>query len=181
MLLTIPREIIEAARSGERERMECLLRALWPHAYRIARSIVQDDLLAEDAAQEACALIYRELSRLRSADAFRVWVYRIVAREALRLAKRDIAHHSIAEKEPSAPDVDARLDLLHAIATLPPPLRAAVVLHYYADLSSNEIGRVLRIPAATVRFRLAKARRRLLDALGSEAPLTTALEFCHEQ
>ena len=181
MLLTIPNEVIEAARNGESERMECLLRALWPHAYRIARSIVQDDLLAEDAAQEACAVIYREISRLRSADAFRVWVYRIVAREALRLAKRDASHRSIAKDQRSAPDVETRLDVLQAVAALPPALRAAVVLHYYADLSSTEIGNVLRIPAATVRFRLAQARRRLSDILASDTSLATALELCHEQ
>jgi len=181
MLFALPREIIEAARNGESERMDCLLRALWPHAYRIARSIVQDDLLAEDAAQEACAVIYRELPRLRSADAFRVWGYRIVAREALRLAKRDAVYRRIAEDEHSAPDVDARLDVLRAIAALPPQLRAAIVLHYYADLTSREIGCALRIPAATVRFRLAKARKQLSALLGSGAPLAAALEFCHEQ
>lgn len=80
MRLTVAPEVIEAARNVNGDGMERLLQTLWPHAYRIARSITQDDALAEDSAQEACAIIYREIASLRSTDAFRTWAYRIVAR-----------------------------------------------------------------------------------------------------
>lgn len=74
MQLNPPPDLIEAAREGSKDAMERLLETLWPHAYRIARSIVQQDALAEDAAQEACAGIYRDLPQLRSTNAFRAWV-----------------------------------------------------------------------------------------------------------
>jgi RNA polymerase sigma-70 factor (ECF subfamily) len=178
MRLTIPPELIEAARSGQGDGMERLLRTLWPHAYRIARSIVQHDAMAEDAAQEACAIIYREIANLRSCDAFRVWVYRIVAREAVRIAGRHESPAFAAEKR--EPDIDARLDVLQALASLSPALRAVVVLHYYAGLSSSEVGYALSVPAPTVRFRLAAARRRLSQLLGPEAAAPTGPEVCHE-
>ncbi|HEY9181108.1 MAG TPA: RNA polymerase sigma factor [Candidatus Baltobacteraceae bacterium] len=164
MRLIVSPELIEAARAGQGDGMEHLLETLWPHAYRIARSIIQSDALAEDAAQEACAIIYREIASLRSGDAFRAWAYRIVVREALRVAKR---HAPIADAAGTVTetDVDLRLDVLRALAVLSPDLRAVVVLHYYGNLSSSEIGSILRLPSPTVRFRLMRARQQLKHIL----------------
>ncbi len=173
MRLTVPPELVEAAKSGQGNGMERLLEALWPHAYRIARSVVQNDALAEDAAQEACAIIYREIAQLRSADAFRAWAYRIVVREALRVAER---RASIAGGTGSATEtnVDVRLDVLRALAALSPELRAVVVLHYYGDLSSSEIGGILRVPSPTVRFRLTRARQQLKKILSPDSSFLAA-------
>lgn len=175
MRLAIAPGLIEAARDPIGDGMERLLQALWPHAFRIARSIVRNDGLAEDAAQEACALIYRQIAQLRDADAFLVWAYRIVTREALRAAKRSIPTAYAAEATYEA-NVDMRIDVLRALDQLPPDLRAAIVLRYYAELNSSEIGNVLGVPSATVRFRLARARRRLKYILSSESSLAMAAE-----
>lgn len=175
MQLAISPELVKAARDPDGSGMERLLQVLWPHAFRIARSIVHDHALAEDAAQEACAVIYRQLSQLRSESAFRVWAYRIVAREALRAAKGN----TTAGVEPEATDdadVDERMDVLRALSKLSPDLRAAIVLHYYAELNSGEIGRALGIPSPTVRFRLSRARRQLKCILSSEHALGTLAE-----
>ena len=177
MRLTVAPELIDAARAGQGDAMERLLETLWPHAYRIARSIVHSDSLAEDAAQEACAIMYRGLHRLRSANAFRVWAYRIVAREAVRVAKR-YAPESLPVDATVQPDLDIRVDTLRALSFLSPDLRAVVVLHYYAEMTSAEIAHALRIPSATVRFRLANARTRLAPLLDSAERFSAAPEVC---
>ena len=164
MRLLVPPDIIEAARDAQAPAVEELLRLVWPHAYRIARSIVADDALAQDAAQEASAIIYRDIPRLRSVDAFRAWVYRIATREAVRVAKRHARYVSQPLPEPAA-DLEARLDILRSLGLLSVDLRVAVVLHYYAHLNSAEIGAALGVPSATVRFRLALARKRLQTLL----------------
>ncbi len=175
MRLTVPPDLVDAARGGERGAIEKLLEALWPHAYRIARSIVQDDALAEDAAQEACAILYRRIAGLCSNEAFRAWAYRIVVREAVRAAKRAAA--SAVPRMPARTaetDVETRIDVLHALNALAPDLRAVVVLHYYAELSSGEIGAFLGIPSPTIRFRLARARQQLKQILSPEQIFLTA-------
>jgi RNA polymerase sigma-70 factor (ECF subfamily) len=164
MRLVVPPEIIEAARDAQATAVEDLLRLVWPHAYRIARSIIADDTLAQDAAQETCAIIYRDIRGLRSIDAFRAWVYRIAAREAVRMAKHHAQHPSQFLSEPPI-DIDGRLDILRALGHLSVDLRVAVVLRYYAHLNSAEIGAALGVPSATVRFRLALARKRLQKLL----------------
>lgn len=52
-----------------------------------------------------------------------------------------------------------------ALRRLPADLRNLVVLRYYCDLNSTDIGQILGLPAATVRGQLSLARRRLALAL----------------
>ncbi|HKU81431.1 MAG TPA: sigma-70 family RNA polymerase sigma factor [Candidatus Tumulicola sp.] len=163
--MTLEYELIDLARAGSRDAIESLIAGVWPHAYRIARGVLHDPALAEDAAQEACAIVYREISKLRSATAFGVWFYRIVVRETLAVRRPDAALPAgvlpecvdRAETDRSV----ARLDVLRALASLAPHLRVAVVLRFYAGLNSREIARVLRVPDGTIRFRLMVARRKL--------------------
>lgn len=169
MRLAISSELVERARNGEAAAIDSLLGALWPHLYRIARSILRDEALAQDAAQEACAHIYLSLPKLRNAHAFQAWFYRIISREAIRVAKRDTGFPTL-ELSPSTAvtDSDVHLDVVRALGFLPLDLRVAVLLYYYAGLNSSEIGAALRIPNATVRFRLGRARRRLQEILQPE-------------
>ncbi len=168
----IPVATIEAARDGRAEAAERLIAAAWPHAFRIAYSIVHERALAEDAAQEACAIVYRRIDRLREAAAFRVWFYRIVVREAMRTARYRL--HAAAElpeyADASLGDANLRIDVLRALAKLSPAERATTVLHYYAALNSREIAAVMRIPDGSVRYYLMRARRSLERLLGDHRP-----------
>src|SRR6185437_10237666 len=84
-------DLVDLARTGSRGAIEALIEHVWPHAYRIALGVLHDRSLAEDAAQEACAIVYREIRKLRSVQAFGVWFYRIVVRETLSVRHADIA------------------------------------------------------------------------------------------
>jgi RNA polymerase sigma-70 factor (ECF subfamily) len=175
----VPGDLIEAARTGEPGAADRLLAHAWPHAFRIARSILHDEGLAEDAAQEACAIVSCNVTRLRSAFAFRVWFYRIAVREAMRLDRKR-ALLSIFTFEPVA-EADLgesieRLDVQRALARLSRTQRAAIVLHYYAEMNSREIAAVMRVPDSTVRFHLASARRKLEDLLGDRRMPARLLE-----
>jgi len=169
-----PEQLIDRAISGSVEALERLLEAIWPDAYRIAYSIVRERAAAEDAAQEACAIVYRKIATLRSAAAFRVWLYRIVTREALRQPQRS-AQQSFEAPQQNTPDRESRLDVGRALDSLSPDLRAVVILHYYAELTSKEIAAILSIPAPTVRFRLMLARGRLRPLLEERAERKTPI------
>ncbi len=175
----VPGDIIEAARLGKPGAADRLLAQAWPHAFRIARSILRDEGLAEDAAQEACAIVYCTVTRLRSAFAFRVWFYRIVVREAMRLdRKRALAaaftYEPVAGADPS--DSIERLDVHRALGRLSRAQRATVVLHYYAEMNSRQIATVLGVPDSTVRFHLVTARRKLEALLGDRRMPARLLE-----
>jgi RNA polymerase sigma factor (sigma-70 family) len=62
-------------------------------------------------------------------------------------------------------DSDSRVALLDGIDRLPPRMRAAVVLRYYADLSVDECARALGKSPNTVKAQLQEALDRLRSAL----------------
>lgn len=172
-----------AASNGREQEYEALVRALWPNAYRIAWSILGERCAAEDAAQSACAAICAKLQNLSDMRAFAGWAYRIIvshardhARARSRLRRRETIGYETASGISTRGDPSARLDLEAGIAMLPESLRLVLELHYFAGLTSAEVGRALGVPAATVRFRLMTARHRLRPLLCDSTAPSTAPE-----
>jgi len=172
--MEVPSDCVIAARSGDPAALADLLRAVWPHAYRMARTIVEDHATAEDVAQEACAQVLDALDRLRDPERFVPWCFRIVVNAAsgrLRTARRD-RRLELAVEAPEPLSPDERLDIRRAIDTLDRASRVAIVLRYYHDLSSAEIARITQSTPVTVRWRLMRAHRRLralLDICSADA------------
>jgi RNA polymerase sigma-70 factor (ECF subfamily) len=164
----VPTELIEAARAGGSDELELLLRTVWPDAYRLARAIIGDDQPAQDAAQDACIIVYRSIGSLRSSAAFRIWFSRIVVREAAGVKRRRLRSEPVVEAA-LANDPSTMIDVWSALLRLTQKLREVVVLRYFEDLTSREIAEVLGIPDGTVRFRLMVARQRLRPLLDDDA------------
>jgi DNA-directed RNA polymerase specialized sigma24 family protein len=59
-------------------------------------------------------------------------------------------------------------DLLGALRELSPSQRAAVYLHYQADLSVRDVAHVMGSTSAAVKVHLMRGRRRLAQLLGTE-------------
>jgi RNA polymerase sigma factor (sigma-70 family) len=66
---------------------------------------------------------------------------------------------------PGGADATETVELLSALATLPPKQRAALVLHYYGGYKTREIGLIVGSSPATVRVHLSAGRRRLRTLL----------------
>lgn len=165
MRFTVDAALLPRARS-EPAALDELIGQVWPEMYRVARGILRDRHAAEDAAQDACAAIARGLHALKDDRAFYSWMYRIAGRCAVAAARVEDVRVPVAAAVNDYDDYTIALDVRAAIAALPPVQRAAVVLHYYAGLSSGEVGEALRMPSATVRFHLMLARKALEKLLG---------------
>jgi DNA-directed RNA polymerase specialized sigma24 family protein len=157
--------IIKAA-GGDRRAAAELIGCVWPDAYRIAWSILQDRCAAEDAAQEACARAWGGLGGLRRHERFAVWFYRIVVNESRRIQQRTRCGAPLVDD--AAVDgigLDDRIAVRAAIAGLKPHLRLLVVLRYYYLLRSAEIARILGASPVTIRWQMMIAHRQLRNAL----------------
>jgi RNA polymerase sigma-70 factor, ECF subfamily len=139
---------------------------------------------AEDAAQEASVRAWRSWGELRDAESIRSWLLRITVnichdwlrgRFGTRIRRTESLEASgdiaTLDVDPGRMRHAAALDLRSAINRLEEPLRVAVVLRYYADLDSAEIGAALGVPSATVRTRLRRALELLQDALATDPHL----------
>jgi RNA polymerase sigma factor (sigma-70 family) len=124
---------------------------------------------AEDAAQEALALVFRRLGRLQEPDAIRGWARTIAVREAVRTARRRNQAGIPAELPDTAArqvDVDLSLDIRRRLTQLPAEQRAVLVLRELEGLSEGEVAQLLRLPQRTVKSRLHRARKRFVEGWG---------------
>jgi RNA polymerase sigma factor (sigma-70 family) len=166
-----------------------------PHladAYALARWLTGDRADAEDVVQEACLRAFRGIGGFAGVNA-RAWLLTIVRHAAytwlgknrsaalvmvddLEAVEQKQASGSAAfEQGPQTPEAaliakaDARR-LEAAIAELPVPFRETLVLRDVQGLDYREIAEVTKVPIGTVMSRLARARRRLMERIGTDAP-----------
>src|SRR3990172_9354847 len=71
-------ELVDRARRGDREAFSVLAGGAVDRLYAIARLVLRDADLAEDAAQDALVRAWRDLPTLRDPDRFDAWLYRLL-------------------------------------------------------------------------------------------------------
>ena len=139
--------------------------------YRVASTILSQPCDREDAIQECVYRALRKRDSLRRDDAMQGWVIRILINECyviLRRARRERPVDELPEPEPR-PDPDANPDLYRALFALKRDLKLPLVLHYVEGYPVEDIARMLRIPAGTVKSRMNRARKKLKLELEKEA------------
>jgi RNA polymerase sigma-70 factor, ECF subfamily len=163
--------LVARASAGDDAAAAELIREIWPDAYRVAWSVLEDRSLAQDAAQEACARAWLGLRGLRRPERFAVWFYRIVVNESRRIQHASRRETTAPSEVPSQRGIalEDRVAVRAAIGKLEDHLRLPIVLRYYYSLRSAEIAQVLGISAVTVRWRIMLAHRRLATTLDDRA------------
>ena len=171
--------LVEQARSGDREAFAVLAGGAVDRLYGIARNILRDAELAEDATQEALVRAWRDLPALRDAARFDAWLYRLLVNACNAESRRERHHRGnlrlLATDEPTVPDAASRIatrhELDHAFRRLGVEHRTVVVLIHYLGLSSSEAADVMGTPVGTVRSRLHYALKSMREALEADARL----------
>jgi RNA polymerase sigma factor (sigma-70 family) len=166
-----------------------------PHladAYALARWLTGDRADAEDVVQEACLRAFRGIGGFAGVNA-RAWVLTIVRHAAYTwlgknrsaslvmvddleaVEQKRSSAGAAFEQAPPTPEAEliAKADarrLEAAIAELPVPFRETLVLRDVQGLDYREISEVTKVPIGTVMSRLARARRRLIERIGTDKP-----------
>ena len=162
--------LIRQAKAGDAEAFGTLYESMARDLYRFALYSLGSEALAQDAVQEAVLAAFRNIASLRSDDAFRFWLFRIL-RNACRRSLRQGYGAAVPLEEQyidaAAQDLplSRALELRLAIACLPDGLREIVIMHVLEGYDSREIGRMLGCPPGTVRSRLSRAMANLKKEL----------------
>jgi RNA polymerase sigma factor (sigma-70 family) len=140
-----------------------------PRLYRTLLLVTGDRGEADDLAQEAMARVYERWDRVGTAGSPVGYLYRTAfnlnRRRIRRLALRRRADRLESRPQAEPHSVEDRQDVIRAVASLPLPLREAVVLVEWLDLDTAEAGRILGIEPVSVRGRLYRAREMLRAVL----------------
>ena len=159
--------LARAARGGDLDAFESLVRRYQRRVYALAYQHLRDPDEAQDLAQEVFVRLYRNLHRYDPSRPFQPWFWRLAVnvaatyrrhRPATALELPDVAAAAGPAREEALP-------LERALADLSDDLRLPVLLHYYLDLPLDEIALSMGLSLSAVKSRLHRARallRRLL-------------------
>jgi len=168
-------ELVDRARRGDREAFSVLAGGAVDRLYGIARLILRDTELAEDATQDALVRAWRDLPTLRDAERFDAWLYRLIVRACAdigRNRRRWRAEVTLLHVEPAESDDASALadrdQLERGLARLTDAQRAILTMTYYLGLSLRETAEALDIPVGTAKSRLHYAIEALRAAISAD-------------
>jgi RNA polymerase sigma-70 factor (ECF subfamily) len=149
---------------------------------RVCRSILRDDDLVADAAQEAFVRLWRQLELGAEPDQTAAWLRKVALTTSLDLARRRDAraraeHERRVPADAAAPDhaspperaANAELEaqLERALRDLPEGQRTVFVLRHRGGLGLAEVAATLGVELSTVKTQFARAALRLQARLQS--------------
>lgn len=177
--------IEDRAAGGDRAAFTALMTATKADLYRFIRRYVGEEAEAHDVLQEAYASAWLAMRRYDPARPFDVWLRSIALnkcrdwsrRRAVRRVVRGVMGLDAPEAKAvgdDSPTPEGRLDcqrkarnLQRALSDLPDALKAPLLLATLEGRSHAEIAAILRITPKAVETRIARARKKLAEALAS--------------
>jgi RNA polymerase sigma factor (sigma-70 family) len=171
---TFPLQLVTRAEAAA---FEAALGPLIEPAHRLATAMLHDSAAAQDVVQEASIKAWRKLDRLRPGSELRPWYMGIVANEC-RSTLRSRWYRSVVPLQGQVRGADgpedatvAAQDTLRVMRTLRHKDRLVLALHFYLDMTVEDIAEVLGTSAPAAKARLYRAIHALRSRLGDrEAP-----------
>jgi RNA polymerase sigma-70 factor, ECF subfamily len=152
------------------EGFEAFFRTHYSNLARAMYLLMGDRTEAEDLAQEAFARLFERWARVSVMESPAGYLYRTALNLNRSRVRRLSARARRVMPGPPPPDpgerMASRLEVIEAVASLPPPQREALVLVEWLEFDAEEAGRILGIEAVSVRGRLHRARATLRQRLG---------------
>lgn len=163
-------ETFEAARLGDQDAIIRLLERAQPDIRRYARATCRTSADAEDATQEALWKLTRHVDGIRAFAALSGWLFKVVMRECLRLARRaglivDVDEQALEAKLAQRPEAELRLDLAAAFEALPTQYREVALMRDLQEMTIDEIASALNLTRQATKARLHRARLLLREYL----------------
>ena len=165
-------ELLSAARTGDLEAFEALVRAHTRVVYAHALRFFGDPTAAEDTVQEVWIKVYRSLATFDERARFSTWLYRVTRNtcvDQMRAGSRRPVPveplDTIAAPGDLANEVALTASVEHAMRSLAPEDRDAFSAVALFGLSYAETAESLGVPVGTVKSRVFRARRALVHLL----------------
>jgi len=177
------RELVRRAQHEDKEAFEELIRRHQHRVFAVAGGIIRRREDVEDIAQQVFVKAYFSLKRFDQRAAFTTWLYKITVNECWDMLRKrkvrplvyeaDLSEEqarqviSSAEKSKDQPDISDRLEARQRLERLLDGLderdRLMLILKEVEGFSIEEIAEVLDLNANTVKVRLFRARRRVVN------------------
>lgn len=169
---TDDREALAAVADGDRIALRLLYERHAPWlTLRLQRRCADPDRV-DDAVQDTFVAVWRGAGRWDGSGDVGAWIWGIAIRRLIDSLRRHPARGPLTSAQEIEPSAEEAVltgveygDLAGALNRLSPELRAVVQATILDDLTTKEAGRLLGIPAGTVKTRMMRARAQLREEL----------------
>ena len=174
-------QLIRRILSGDDEAFGILIQKYRKGVHALVWRKIGDFHYAEEITQDVFLQVYQKLSTLKNPNQFAGWLYVIVDRLCINWLQR----HKPAEQSLEATSIREIEEFSYAcyvseqretealegryaivkklLEKLPESERTVVTLYYLGEMTTKEIGKFLGVSVNTIKSRLRRARKRLLD------------------
>ena len=135
---------------------------------RLAFTILHSAADAEDAVQETFIRLITKKPEFSSAGHEKAWLIRVTINISRNMLKSSARLSVPLDETLASPGEESSGELLDTVMKLPERYGTIIHLYYYEGYTIREISEILRLPAATVGTRLARARAMLKTSLEGE-------------
>lgn len=184
--------LINKAKKGDITAFEALIEDHQKRVYNIALRILNNSEDAYDAAQEVFIKVYKSIASFKGDSSFSTWIYRItknVCLDEIRKRKKNKAisideeyeneegsmQKQIYDDSPGPEEITERKidkeQIYKAIELLSEQQKIVLVLRDIQGFSYEEIGKIIDCPEGTVKSRINRARKSLVELLRSKTEL----------
>jgi RNA polymerase sigma-70 factor, ECF subfamily len=177
------RELVRRGQAGDKEAFEELVRRHQHRVFAVAGGILRRREDVEDIAQQVFVKAYFSLKRFDQRAAFSTWLYKITVNECWDLLRKkkvrpllyesDLSEEQVQQFSASetldsgAQDVSDKLEAQQQVENLLQGLderdRVMLILKEVEGFAIGEIAEILDLNANTVKVRLFRARRRIVN------------------
>ena len=172
-------ELIRRTLDGDETAFTTLVKKYQKHVHALAWRKIGDFHIAEDITQETFLKVHQNLATLKELDRFPGWLYVIATRCCIaRLRKKrlhaqlvedidmtikgkDSYSQHVADEQAKRTNETQREVVKKLLATLQESDRTIMTLHYFGEMTCEEISKFLGVSANTIKSRLSRARQRL--------------------
>lgn len=162
---------IEAVLAGDREAFGPLMDRYYAMVYRVCFNMAGNAPDAGELAHDSFVEAYLKLGQLRDRGRFAGWLKTLTLNVCRMWYRRnqqrfvEFEDDQVAAAEDDPADRSIYLRMSHGLSTLSAPHRLVLILHYYEELSYDEIATFLEVSRGTVMSRLHRARHALKEVM----------------
>ena len=163
--------LVEKARQRDAGAFAALYTQIYQDLYKFALYTLKNSHDAEDVVSDAVTDAFASIHKLRNADAFRSWMFKILSNKC-RMKLKEYVHKTVELPDDLSSDdlgsLAEHVEVRKAFARLEAEERLIISLHLFGGYKSREIAAALHMNENTVRSKESRALKKLSLILGEK-------------
>jgi RNA polymerase sigma-70 factor (ECF subfamily) len=172
--------LIEECRSGNLNNFRKVVEASTPFAFSVAFRMLGDEDLAKDVVQETMVTVWQKISKIKSPEVYKTWLYRIVLNKCYDELRKQKKNPEISQDDSSWTKLSEKISentsegigntemaviISGLTEKLSPKQKAVFILSDLEEMTNDEVAVITGMNKLTVKANLYYARRSIRNML----------------